>query len=159
RIAELTYKKDRDSTTKLFNKLKYDEMCESYYPLQDSIAVSFWDLNSLKYVNDNFGHAMGDALIETFSSTIYESSSDRCSVYRIGGDEFLVVIDNPSENEMENEVIKIQQKLLHTHKSGGMKVSVAVGVDYGKGSDIQLVVKNADEKMYLDKKNQKEKKQ
>ena len=151
RIAELTYKKDTDIRTKVFNKTKYEEMAENYYPNLECVAVAFWDLNNLKYINDNFGHAMGDALIDAFSSSLNESSSEKCRIYRVGGDEFLMIIDNPVENEIEQEVENIKQRLLKSHESGGMKVSAAVGFDVGTGANIRKTVSSADEKMYQNK--------
>ena len=70
RIAELTYRKDMDARTKLYNKNKYEDMAVNYYPSVGRIAVAFWDLNNLKMINDNFGHAVGDSLIQTMSEKL-----------------------------------------------------------------------------------------
>lgn len=59
RIAQLTYLKETDTKTRVFNKNKYVEMMEEYYFKLEQIAVLFWDLNNLKYMNDVYGHAVG----------------------------------------------------------------------------------------------------
>ena len=63
RIAQLTYLKETDSGTKVFNKNKYEEMVKTYYHYIDNIRVIFWDLNNLKMINDTYGHDYGDKAI------------------------------------------------------------------------------------------------
>lgn len=156
RITKLTYLKETDIKTRVFNKNKYDEMVEEYYPKIDNIAVVFWDINNLKKINDKYGHAAGDMAIEKLSSVLYEYSDDRRRVYRIGGDEFLFIIDNPSHNEVEDVVRNIEGKL-DTYNSGNkVKISSAVGYSLGKGKDIIEIVKSADECMYKNKRLSKE---
>ena len=99
KIARLTYLKETDLKTRVFNKNKYEEMVRQYYPRIENIAVIFWDINNLKAINDKYGHAMGDKAIETLSVVLNGYSGNRCRVYRIGGDEFVVVLDNPLEKE------------------------------------------------------------
>ncbi len=151
RIAELTYRKETDLRTRLFNKNKYQEMLEGYYPGIDRVAVIFWDLNNLKVTNDRFGHAEGDALIEKMSSILYAHMNNRCRVYRVGGDEFLMIIDNPAVNETGNMIACVRKSMSETRTDNGFVISSAVGYSEGKGSDIDEVVKRADESMYKDK--------
>ena len=71
RIAELTYRKEVDSATRLYNKNKYEDMLANYYTRVERVAVVLWDINNLKEINDRMGHGMGDKLIETMSGAIY----------------------------------------------------------------------------------------
>ena len=152
RIAQLTYHKDTDSYTKVFNKNKYEEMITKYYPVVDRLAVIFFDLNNLKKVNDELGHAMGDYIIETLASTINSLSNDYRKVYRIGGDEFVKVLENPVEGEAEEMIAVTQSKLNLHNETGPIKISSAMGFAYGHGSNVLEVVKEADAKMYEHKK-------
>lgn len=127
-------------------------MVEEYYPNIERIAVAFWDLNNLKYINDKYGHAMGDRAIEKLSFVLYDHSSDRCRVYRIGGDEFLMIIDNPDHDETESVVKTVRKKLEADNAEDKIKISSAVGVAFGIGKDILEVVKAADTYMYENKK-------
>lgn len=156
RIAQLTYLKETDARTKVFNKNKYEEMLETYYPHIENIAVTFWDLNNLKYINDKYGHAMGDRAIESLSSALYVHSNDRRRVYRIGGDEFLMIIDNPYNEEVRNFIKTVQDRLVSYNENLEFKISSAVGMASGKGKDIAEIVKKADEDMYRNKKLSKE---
>lgn len=131
-------------------------MAAEYYPKIEQIAVVFWDLNNLKYINDKYGHAMGDKVIEKLSSVLYDHSDERHRVYRIGGDEFLMVIDNPGRNEPEGIIEAVREKLEAENAKKEIKISSAAGFAYGKGSDIVKVVEEADAHMYENKKLSKE---
>ncbi|MCM1039351.1 MAG: GGDEF domain-containing protein [Ruminococcus sp.] len=156
RIAQLTYLKETDTRTRVFNKNKYTEMAAGYYPKLERIAVLFWDLNNLKVINDKYGHAVGDKVIEKFSSELYLHADDRRRVYRIGGDEFLLIIDGPEQDEAENVIRSVRGRLAAYNADNEIKISSAVGLAAGCGSDILEVVKMADARMYENKKRSKE---
>ena len=151
RIADLTYRKETDMGTHVYNKNKFEEMIETYYPEVRRIAVIFWDVNNLKYVNDKYGHAAGDILIQTLSSALYELSTDRRKVYRVGGDEFVMLIENPVESEIQSMVESVSASLQEKDGQGDMPISSAVGWAEGNGADICKVVNEADAKMYENK--------
>ncbi len=151
RIADLTYRKETDMGTHVYNKNKFEEMIETYYPEVRRIAVIFWDVNNLKYVNDKYGHAAGDILIQTLSSALYDLSTDRRKVYRVGGDEFVMLIENPVESEIQSMVESVSASLQEKDGQGDMPISSAVGWAEGNGADIRKVVNEADAKMYENK--------
>ncbi len=151
RIARLTYLKETDTITKVYNKNKYEEMVTEYYPRIEQVSVTFWDLNNLKEINDEYGHAMGDKAIEMLSASLYAKSDYRHRVYRIGGDEFLMIIDNPVPGETERLVKGIKESLESHNADSEIKTSSAVGVAFGKGKDILEIVKKADACMYENK--------
>lgn len=152
RIAQLTYLKETDIKTKVFNKNKYIEMANQYYLTIENIAVIFLDLNNLKEINDRYGHAVGDTAIEKLSFVLFSYANERCRIYRIGGDEFLMIIDDPVDNEVEMIIKGVQEKLINDN------VSSAIGFAIGKGEDILEVVRIADAHMYENKKEMKKQK-
>lgn len=156
RIARLTYLKETDIRTRVFNKNKYEEMVAEYYPKIEQVSAIFWDMNNLKDINDKYGHAMGDKGIERFSFVLHRYSSERCRIYRIGGDEFLMIMDNPASSEVENIVKSVRETLEKDNAENSIKISSAVGFAVGKGKDIAEVVKKADVHMYEDKRLGKE---
>ena len=156
RIADLTYRKETDLGTHLYNKNKYEEMIADYYPVVDRLAVIFWDVNNLKYVNDQYGHAAGDVLIQTLSSVLYELSTDRRKVYRVGGDEFVMLIENPVEAEIDSMIESVKAALQEKNGQGDMPISSAVGWAEGSGVDVRKIVNEADTKMYENKTRGKE---
>ena len=157
RIAQLTHDKNTDSNTNVYNKNKYQEMIDFYYPNLDRVSVAFWDLNDLKKINDRLGHAMGDRALEKLSSLLNAEASDTCRVYRIGGDEFVTIIDDPIPDQMLHFVSDIMKKVREANESEPYPFSVAVGYATGHGKDILNLVKEADTAMYENKKRYKEK--
>lgn len=156
RIADLTYRKETDLGTHVYNKNKYEEMINGYYPQVDRLAAIFWDVNNLKCVNDKYGHAAGDVLIQTLSSVLYELSTDRRKVYRVGGDEFVMLIENPVETEIQSMVESVSAALQEKDSQGEMPISSAVGWAEGCGVDIRQIVDEADARMYENKNRGKE---
>lgn len=152
RIAQLTYLKETDSLTRLFNKNKYNEMVSMYYPNVDNITVIFWDLNNLKIINDTYGHEYGDKSLSALASVLYAHSDEQCRrVYRFGGDEFVMIIDNPHDGEADRIISAVKDELVKCSYDISIEISSAVGVASGNGSDIIGIVKNADSAMYADK--------
>ncbi len=151
RIAELTWRKETDVNTGVFNKNKYEEMADEYYLNIPRIAAVYWDLNNLKKTNDKFGHAMGDALIATLSKCLMDEGDERYRVYRLGGDEFLMLIDNPQLQETEGAIRGVQARLKKCYEEGGPNVSSAVGWSTGEGKRVREVVNKADANMYANK--------
>ncbi|MCR5584812.1 MAG: GGDEF domain-containing protein [Lachnospiraceae bacterium] len=146
---------ETDFITGVFNKNKYAEMIESYYPKLDTVGVIFWDINNLKEVNDEYGHEMGDQIIIELAEALLAKSGDTYRVYRIGGDEFVSIIDNPSpgeEKKVEKEILKL---LACTKSKADACVSVAHGTARGKGLDVSQVVNEADAAMYACKRKMK----
>ena len=156
RIAELTYRKEVDSATRLYNKNKYEDMLANYYTMVERVAVVLWDINNLKEINDRMGHGMGDKLIETMSGAIYAQTDSRKKAYRIGGDEFVMLIENPEKQEAEQIIQNVRDKLARHREEGGLRVSSATGTAEGNGIDILKIIHDADERMYEDKKRGKE---
>ena len=152
RIAQLTYLKETDSLTRLFNKNKYNEMVSMYYSNVDNITVIFWDLNNLKIINDTYGHEYGDKALSALASVLYAHSDEQCRrVYRFGGDEFVMIIDNPHDGEADRIISAVKDELVKRSSDISIEISSAVGVASGNGSNIIEIVKNADSAMYADK--------
>lgn len=84
-----------DEMTGLQNRLAFTECCENIAE-GENVGIIFADLNGLKYTNDNFGHKAGDALICKFAG-ILTGCFRKDDVFRISGDEFVVIVRNISE--------------------------------------------------------------
>lgn len=156
RIAQLTHHKDMDLKTGLYNKNKYEEMLNTYYQGVEEVGAIFWDVNHLKMVNDRFGHAAGDVLIGMVAERLKSQTSDRRRVYRIGGDEFVMLIDDPEEDEIEGIIREVSRSLQESEKKAGFPVSSAAGYAKGKGSEIRQIVNRADASMYENKNGSRE---
>lgn len=159
KVAGMAILAFKDALTHVNSKVAYEKMKEN---LQDSInkekaefAIVMMDVNNLKAINDNYGHDCGDKYI--FGSChiicgIYKHSP----VYRIGGDEFLVLLRN-SDYENRDALLKeteeaFKKSMNDTSVEPWERYSAAFGMsEYQKGDDVDAVFKRADENMYRNK--------
>ena len=104
-------------------------------------GVLFADLNGLKRVNDEQGHAAGDKMLCAAASILQSVFQDGV-VYRAGGDEFMILVNEISEDEVQDRVARV-----HFLSGKTENVRFSIGVCYGK-KDIRKAMRLADERMY-----------
>ena len=122
----------------------------------EPFALVFCDLNGLKRINDTYGHAEGDEFIRQASRTIV-SIFKHSPVYRVGGDEFLVILQG--EDFQNRDYLHKMLTSLNYAQTVGRKVVIASGMaDFDPEKDASLadVVSRADAKMYENKKSLKQ---
>lgn len=111
-----------------------------------SIAVIMCDLNGLKKVNDSLGHLAGDKYI-CDAAEILVSTFEHKNVYRVGGDEFIVVLQDLTQAELTSrtEHLKLYADL--------KKISLSFGIAYRTNSKehFETLLREADKKMYMQK--------
>lgn len=144
-----TYKSEHDTLTGLYNRTRLTKM-RSRYEVQRSLFVIFFDVNNLKRMNDNFGHDAGDILLKSAAGKLkfWESYGD---VYRLGGDEFLVVLVNKRNDycmDLLNTWYPSVGSLNRT--SDGFECHLAYGIARGTvGSSFDALQSEADDNMYI----------
>ncbi|MBQ8826773.1 MAG: GGDEF domain-containing protein [Oscillospiraceae bacterium] len=151
--AALRKLSETDTMTQMYNKNKYVEMLRDYYPTVKKVGVIFWDINGLKTVNDSMGHDYGDYLISSIASSVMKFADDSAMVYRIGGDEFVMIAENPTDEEINELISQWHDDIAIKNIGSKIKLSAAVGYAIGSGSVIAEVIKDADANMYEDKQN------
>lgn len=155
---EAQYEAEHDKLTGLYNKGKYMMMKDSNFGSPGSIALYNFDVNNLKYINDNYGHEYGDELIIKAANSIHAVTSDKVFGFRMGGDEYAMVAVDVTENEAGEIRKRWEQALSELNNSGEVVCVMACGLKYCEGEfDIDEIFSQADEQMYLDKKARKEK--
>lgn len=149
KAVKMEIKASKDDMTGLYNKNKLLSLVEDKsYDYQD-IAVVYWDVNKLKYVNDNYGHLSGDRLIMKVAESILKVAKEDCVAFRYGGDEFLMIIRQGTEKRAE-ELIEIWKKELENLSVDcDFPVSASVGYAIGKKECLKDVIAIADHNMYL----------
>ncbi|MFO7887710.1 MAG: GGDEF domain-containing protein [Eubacteriales bacterium] len=154
---ELKYLSFHDSMTGLFNRTYVNRLLNNKVK-EDKIIVFMFDIDKLKYVNDNFGHSAGDKLIENFAGIIRKAFRETDIVARIGGDEFTAILYDGSEDIAEtiNKRISDMIKLYNNNlENEYLNLSVSVGYEISAEptETIEDIMKKADFKMYKDKKS------
>lgn len=141
-----------DSMTGVRNKYAYSEM-ESLINKKiaaggiEKLGVIVADINGLKDVNDNQGHAAGDKLIKDASRLICECFKQG-AVFRIGGDEFVVIIEGDGFASMDKAIEEMNRKVEDNIKTN--EVVVSIGHSAFKEGDRTLrdIFERADKLMY-----------
>lgn len=140
-----------DGMTGLYNKSKYLDMINGRYADVENIAVIFWDINNLKIINDTIGHETGDQLISMVATSISNISQAKDMAYRIGGDEFVMIITDCGEKEVREKLVKWEESLKNAVKDWEYPVSVSSGYAVGDGKNIADIIHQADKLMYENK--------
>lgn len=78
--------------------------------------IVIYDINNLKQVNDTFGHAWGDRLIKTAAKSIAKGFGSK-RTYRIGGDEFVVLVEDVDDNQMDKLLSVVKKEVNESNKS------------------------------------------
>ncbi len=141
-----------DQLTGVMNRNAYERNLSSLYAEGKSATIIAVDVNGLKEANDTEGHAAGDRLIiETAHALANEFGNER--VFRTGGDEFLVVLQDYSEKEVTDDINLVKDYLESEH------VSSSIGYAYtdSLNSGIVDLIKAADHNMYEEKEHYYEK--
>ncbi len=159
----LTYKAHHDELTGLKNRSMVNDDLE--YALQHAkrshskVAVYFIDLNKFKEINDTRGHDIGDEVLVKTSQLLTKTVRRRDNIYRLGGDEFLVIGQEITQN---SGIKRLSSKLLEQFSTPmiigaePMNISLSIGVaiypDHGKHGE--ELIKYADIAMYEAKKEE-----
>lgn len=114
---------------------------------EDITALISMDMNGLKKINDTQGHAAGDHALVTFAECILGELNSRQSVYRIGGDEFVIICRKTPQSEVIDLIRRIREKLSKTEYSGAIGYSCTENVK----KPIDEMLKESDENMYAEK--------
>lgn len=150
-----------DQLTGLPNRRYLDSILKAkfmeYELLGFPFGVLFLDIDHFRNFNNNYGHALGDKVLQTISETLMSSIRKTDFIGRWGGEEFIGIFPMVCEKELgiiaekirfliENSILRENGKEFHiTVSVGGSLVK--------KGDDVDSLVNRADEQMYLSKKN------
>lgn len=151
KAAKMKLLADMDGMTGMYNRNKYLRAVCELYENTEKIAVIFWDINALKYVNDNMGHEYGDQLIRNIAESIHAVTTEKDKTYRIGGDEFVMIIQDGDEATAKEKIAVWEQTVAEKSKASDYLISASVGYACGTGKEIEAVIQKADAQMYENK--------
>lgn len=140
----LRQQRDTDVLTKLNDRHPYLAKLNFYQKSQASrtVGVAFMDLNGLKEANDELGHDAGDELLISAGKIISQAFGHNC-VYRVGGDEFVVLDDQSSRTEFESHCAAFEKALTQPASP-----SISIGAEWCPDSHyLREAVERADQKM------------
>ena len=151
RKACLQYMSYRDMLTTLYNRNRYIQVLEGMKAKTViKTGVAYIDINGLKRVNDLYGHEAGDRLIINTARSMLAILPE--NAYRVGGDEFVLICFDMDEKIFRSKVRDICDSI------AAKRISVSVGVVWEESSsELETMLRRADDLMYAEKKKYYEK--
>lgn len=156
---ELEIQSLHDALTKLPNRMyltDYAEVVFSHHRLHEQKAAFLYiDLDRFKSVNDAFGHHIGDQLLVQMANRLHNKLNQNHKLFRIGGDEFVLISENTDINEamqFAEEILHfIQETYLIASKDINISASLGIAMYPEHGTNIQDLLINADVAMLVSK--------
>lgn len=146
---------EKDLLTGCYNRNAYHEDTSRCKKLTNLLLFAF-DLNNLKYYNDKFGHDYGDQYITDAAHILQKIFSRHGKLYRIGGDEFCVLIDDHNTCDISHLISCLRkEEAVYNVSSRNIHLQIACGYavfDSRTDADLDALQKRADQNMYENKK-------
>lgn len=151
-----------DSLTGLYNRMMFDELLmkaiKKSARYQTQVALLYIDLDKFKPINDDFGHRVGDIVLQELASRLAEVVRQTDTAARIGGDEFALIIEaDKLEHQdlvffIERVAAKLNEPILYSGERFNVGCSIGVACYPDDGVSAEQLVKAADDAMYAAKK-------
>jgi diguanylate cyclase (GGDEF)-like protein len=145
-----------DFLTGLYNRRAFDKKIEDLINENKRFALFFIDLDDFKSVNDMYGHSIGDDLLKFVASSIKDIVRKDDFIARVGGDEFVLIIEDIDKEAAEDlafSIINSIKRGINTIK-GNVKVGCSIGVSfYPENNTKDKLINSADKAMYSIKKD------
>jgi len=149
-----------DPLTKLWNRSYLNELKfePSKYDVDEVIYVLFIDLNGFKEINDKHGHKVGDEVLRITARRLRNSCHESDMIFRLGGDEFIVIARMKSGNSIEKVIKRIRDNFNEPFTLVDIKLNLSLAIGYQEFNpsmdDIESIIAISDKKMYEDKRRQ-----
>lgn len=152
-----------DSLTGLYNRMAYENLAlplfQKYMQKKKYLGILFVDADHLKYINDNFGHDMGNLAIRSIASAIHKSCPVGSVCMRYGGDEFVCVIpdfDLPRMHRLEKTILHALEEISDVGRFPfPLETSIGSVIADDAVFSLNDYINLADQKMYASKKARK----
>lgn len=157
RIHDLAY---HDSITGLPNRLMLSEIIDNKIQNANKnsskFSMIFIDIDNFKFINDSYGHLTGDKLLSEVGNKLRETQDNKTMFFRLGGDEFIALIENIQGKEQVEKFSKCLYKVLSSsifidEKIFNITYSSGIVIYPENGDTFQELLKNADTAMYKSK--------
>lgn len=163
RIIQLEKEVTIDSLTGLLNRKGFDSQLKKEVSIHDRLGskleLLYLDLNNLKEINDTFGHIAGDNLILKLTKSIKENIRPSDFAGRVGGDEFIIILTQIEESIADAIMERIKEGKIKEEETYSVAVGSSLydGGNRGREKSIEEVKKEAEARMYEDKRRAKRK--
>lgn len=154
---ELEYINRRDELTGVFNRRYIFQYLGQIKAQEETIQIGMIDMDNFKYVNDQFGHLVGDQVICIVCDLIVEYIGERGIVGRYGGDEFIVILESMTLSESRHCLEIIRENLKTSQELMGYPISFSCGLTtLARDEAVDEALSRADKLLYEIKHNGKD---
>ena len=142
-----------DSLTGLFNRFYSDaEISRLAASRMRPVSIIIIDLNNLKKINDEYGHAMGDLYIKNAANILKQTFRPEDMIARIGGDEFLILLPLVDEDICAQAIERLNEYIRLFNRESEFPLSLSAGCATAQtGENLLERIREADKRMYEDK--------
>jgi diguanylate cyclase (GGDEF)-like protein len=155
-LAETRFLADHDPLTRLLNRraLLHELQVAAEPPVPRSLALVFLDLDNFKQINDGHGHLIGDRVLAQFGSLLEELVRNEDNAFRVGGDEFALLLRHADESDAREVVARIIDAVESNIDPlvRMLKASFGIATSGGREEPEELL-RTADEAMYQAKRS------
>ena len=150
KLYEMAY---QDALTNLKNRAWCEKIMQEYQDSHNPVSIINIDLNYFKHVNDTYGHAKGDELLINFAEILKEAFPQPACVGRMGGDEFIVILDYETEEELEAKIQNLKKVVTERNQKSAEDKQISFAFGYASNENdktlsVWKVYETADHKMY-----------
>jgi diguanylate cyclase (GGDEF)-like protein len=147
-----------DGLTGLGNRRYFDEQLKRAMHNANrhhvQVGLVLGDLNKFKAINDTYGHSIGDEVLKQFAIILRSCIRDSDSIFRFGGDEFAIIVENSSENALEIIQNRIEKALKTNMLLAKYQVGCSLGTTFMNRADNEhSLFERADQALYRQKMN------
>lgn len=155
----IRHEAEHDALTDLLNRSSFDKALALYSQGSINFALILVDVDRFKSVNDTYGHAVGDEILRRVAKRLKESFRSTDYVFRIGGDEFAVLMMDVSEafrHTVEEKLASLKKGLV-CPEEGLPEITLSIGVAFSDRKDPgESIFKDGDQALYYVKKHGKD---
>ena len=144
-----------DYMTGVLNRNGIEKKYNRFIKSKSSFYVIFCDLDGTKKINDNFGHLIGDKYINRTTEIMTDIIGLKGHVARIGGDEFVILLEYIDSQELQLILLKIRQAVYAILPGKNTGISFGYSLFPNDGVTFEELIEIADKKMYVNKQSKK----
>lgn len=139
-----------DPLTNCYNRGYFNKMYKKCNDNKENYSIIIFDLDNFKHLNDTYGHDFGDIVLIKVSKLISNKINKDCKLFRYGGEEFIVLVENKDLSYALDTSEMIRCNIEKMTWREDIKVTVSIGVAYS-GDSRENVLKSADINLYTSK--------